>query len=676
MKPAIIQSFARRLQRPLARDKADTLLLLATCAFVLLPHARHLPGWVFPTSMSVLAWRGWVTFRGNRMPPNWLLLPIAVLAMAGVYLTYKSFFGREPGVAMLALLLALKLLEMHARRDLFVVLFLSFFLLLANFFESQSIGSALITIVAVIALLTTQLSFQYTGAVPSLGQRFRLGATILALAAPLTLVLFLLFPRIQGPLWGLPGDAMAGRSGLSETMAPGNIAKLALSDDIAFRVRFADPAPPNPQLYWRGVVLGRFDGRTWTPIPATPGDRRISINLRGAPIHYQVTLEPNGQHWLFALEAPQALPQIDGNPTGATPDLQIRTAQPINDRVRYDVVSHTDFDLQPIEAASILRQSLQLPAGFNPRTLEYATQLRSQYSNPADAINAVLRYFREQNFRYTLEPPVLGKHTVDEFLFTTRAGFCEHYSSAFVVLMRAMGIPARVVTGYQGGEMNPADGFMTIRQSDAHAWAEVWLNRKGWVRIDPTAAVAPGRVEHNLSSVLPRRVLGGLVMIDGTNNRWLAPLLRLRQNWDAVSNAWNQWVLNYTPEKQRDFFRSLGFSDVDWPLMIAVMTILGIAAVAVAVLPMMLHQQQRDPVDALYQKLCKRLAREGMPRMMHEGPRAYRQRLTSGDSSLSAKRKAALARFLEHYETVRYGADRKSPGAAISELKLLLSECR
>ncbi len=676
MKLGVIQSLAHRMQRPLTRDKADTLLLLATCAFVLLPHAGHLPGWVFPTCMVVLAWRGWVTFRGNRMPPNWLLLPIAVLAMAGVYLTYQSFFGREPGVAMLALLLTLKLLEMHAKRDLFVVLFLSFFLILASFFESQSIGTALMTIAAVIALLTTQLSFQYTGAVPSLGQRFRLGTTILALAAPLTLVLFLLFPRIQGPLWGLPGDAMAGRSGLSETMAPGNIAKLALSDDIAFRVKFIDPAPPNPKLYWRGVVLGNFDGRVWAPLPATWGNRRININLRGAPIRYQVTLEPHGRNWLFALEVPQALPHVDDNPTGATPDLQIRTAHPIGNRVRYDLISHTDFDLQPIESPATLRPWLQLPAGFNPRTLAYAARLRSQYSNPVEVIDAVLRYFREQNFRYTLEPPVLGKHTVDEFLFTTKAGFCEHYSSAFVVLMRAIGIPARVVTGYQGGEMNPADGFMTIRQSDAHAWSEVWLANKGWVRIDPTAAVAPERVEGNLASVLPRRVLGGLITIDGTNNGWLAPLLQLRQNWDAVTNAWNQWVLNYTPDKQRNFFRWLGFADVDRPLMIAVMTIFGMAAVAVAVLPMMLRQQQRDPVDTLYRKLCERLAREGLPRMMHEGPRAYRERLTAADAPLPVKRKAALARFLERYETVRYGADPTSPSAALSELKLLLSECR
>jgi hypothetical protein len=309
-----ILSFRRKTTRPMSRDKADTLLLLATCLLVLAPHAAHLPAWVILAACALLLWRSWITFRGNRMPPRWLLMGAALLLMGGVYATYKTLLGREAGVAMLALLLTIKLLEMHAKRDLFVVLFLSFFLVLTSFFYSQSIVTALITIAAVIAILTTQLSFQYTGAVPPLKQRLRLGATIMALAAPLTLVLFILFPRIQGPLWGMPSDAQGARSGLSETMAPGNISKLALSDDIAFRVKFSDPPPPKSKLYWRGGVLGSYDGRTWTPLqPRTRGTRQITVKPRGNPVHYQVTLEPSGKRWLFALELPQALPRLEGN---------------------------------------------------------------------------------------------------------------------------------------------------------------------------------------------------------------------------------------------------------------------------------------------------------------------------------------------------------------------------
>lgn len=672
-----IQPMSRPMPRPMSRDKADTLLLLTACALVLFPHAGHLPVWVTPVCAALLLWRGWITFSGVRMPPRWLLLPLAALAMAGVYATYKTLFGRDAGVAMLTLLLTLKLLEMHARRDLFVVLFLSFFLILASFFYSQSIGTALLTVAAVIAILTTQVSFQYSGVVPPLRQRLRLGATILALSAPLTLVLFLLFPRVQGPLWGLPNDAHAGRTGLSDTMAPGNISKLALSDDIAFRVNFSDPPPAQSQLYWRGVVLGNFDGRTWSPLRrSAPVDRRIALNLRGEPLRYQVTLEPHGKRWLFALDLPKAVPQLPGNPAGISYEMQLLSTQPINERVRYDAASHVDFDLQPDETAPALQPWLALPLGFNPRTLEFAARLRSQPGNHAEKINAVLRLFREQNFRYTLEPPLLGTHVIDEFLFDTRAGFCEHYSGAFVVLMRALGIPARVVTGYQGGELNPADGFMTVRQSDAHAWAEVWLDKRGWVRIDPTAAVAPNRIERNLSSVIPRQMLGGLITLDGERNVLAAQWLKLRRQWEAVNNAWNQWVLNYTPHRQQGFFRWLGFDRVDWRTMTAAMVALGVAAIALSFLPMLLRRQRRDPVQVLYQSLCRRLARQGFPREPHEGPRAYAARLTAAQSPLSPAKKAALARFLACYETVRYGTAEQAPKSALARLKSLFAECR
>lgn len=675
--PSALQAFTTRAARPMSRDKADTLLLLASCALVLLPHAGNLPGWIMPICAVLLMWRGWITFRGNRMPPSWLLLPLAVLAMAGVYLTYRKLFGRDAGVAMLALLLTLKLLEMHAKRDLFVVLFLSFFLILTRFFYSQSIGTALMTIVAVIAILTTQLSFQYTGVVPPFKQRLRFGLAILGLAAPLTLVLFLLFPRIQGPLWGLPSDAQSGRSGLSETMAPGNITQLALSDEVAFRVKFNDPAPPKSRLYWRGVVLGDYDGRTWSRLRSrlTP-NRPLEVKLRGAPIRYEVTLEPHNQRWLFALEVPQTLPEVPGNPARISYDMQLLSSRPINERVRYGAISHVDFDMQPNEPAKLLQPWLELPSGLNPHTLEYAAQLRNKSDNHVEMINAVLRLFREQNFRYTLEPPPLGEHAIDEFLFHTRAGFCEHYAAAFVVLMRALGMPSRVITGYQGGEINPADGFMVVRQSDAHAWAEVWLEGRGWTRVDPTAAVAPNRVEQNLSSVIPRQFLGGLVTLDARRIAWVAHWFKLRQNWDAVTNAWNQRVLSYNPDKQKDFIKSLGFDHVDWRTMVALMFVLGIAVMAIAILPLILHQKKRDPVDAIYQSLCRKMARLGLPKAIHEGPRGYAARLTAADSPLPADKKAALARFLELYETVRYGAADNTPSSAIPKLKSLLAQCR
>lgn len=672
-----VNALGRHGARPMSRDKADTLLLLFSCSFALLPHAGHLPIWILPTCAALLLWRGWLTFRGDRMPPRWLLLPIALLAMAGVFITFRTFFGRDAGVSMLTLLLALKLLEMHAKRDLFVALFLSYFLILAGFFYSQSIGTALLTIVAVIAILTTQLSFQYTGAVPPLKQRIRLGATILALAIPVTLVLFLLFPRIQGPLWGLPSDALAGRSGMSDTMTPGNISQLALSDAIAFRVKFNDRVPDKAQLYWRGIVLGEYDGRTWRQLRTRTGASRAPvIGVRGAKTQYQVTLEPHHQRWLYALDVPSALPTLEKNIASFNFELQIMTAEPINDRIRYDAVSHLDYDLHANESPDALRRWLELPPGFNPATLEFSARLRAQAGNGIDIVNASLRVFREQNFRYTLEPPRLGRHTVDDFLFSTRAGFCEHYSSAFVVMMRAAGIPARVVTGYQGGEINPADGFMAVRQSDAHAWAEVWLPNRGWTRVDPTAAVAPNRIEQSLSNVIPRALLGGLITLDGTENRWIAQLARLRQHWEAVNNGWNQWVLNYTPERQKKFLEWFGFEDVDWSTMALLMLALASIAVAAVVVPLLLQQKKRDPLVAVYDSLCNRMARMGFPRLPHEGPRAYCDRLTATESPISPETKTALARFLKLYETVRYGSADDISAGALSQLKSLLAECR
>jgi transglutaminase-like putative cysteine protease len=673
--PAGVKALTHKFRLPMSRDKADTLLLLAACLLVLAPHAAHLPLWVTLTCAMALLWRGWVTFRGNRMPSRWLLLPIAAAAMVGVYWEYKRVLGKDPGVAMLVLLIAFKLLEMHAKRDLFAVVFVSFFIMLTNFFYSQTIVTALMMVAAVIAILSAQLSFQYTGVVPPLKQRLGLGALIFALAVPLTLVLFILFPRIQGPLWGMPSDSVSGRSGLSDTMSPGNISNLALSDEVAFRVKFIDPAPVKSKRYWRGVVLGNYDGSAWTQLRTrAESSQSILINLRGAPIRHQVTLEPNGRRWLFALELPQAAPRLVDNPSGVTSDMQLLANRPINQRVRYDVSSYVDFDLQPTETSAALRDWLNLPTGYNPETLAFAARLRSQSSGNSQLVNAVLKFFRTEKFSYTLQPPPLGRDAVDEFLFTTRAGFCEHYAGAFVVIMRALGIPARVVVGYQGGEINPVDGFMTVRQSDAHAWAEVWLENRGWVRVDPTAAVAPDRIEMDLRRVIPRRAFGGLISINSGPNSLLSTL---RVNLDAVNNAWNQWVLDYTPDKQKSLVRSMGFDEVDWRLLTALMLACGSVVVALAVLPLLIHRKKTDPINAVYADLCREMARHGLARAIHEGPRAYGARLSAENSPLAPRRKAAVACFLKLYEATQYGAaSQTSQSAIVSELKSLFVECR
>lgn len=675
--------------RPMSRDKADMLMLLTACVLVLLPHASHLPVWASALSVFLLLWRSWITFRGNRMPPRWLLLPLVIGAMAAVYATHKSFIGRDAGVTMLALLLTFKLLEMHARRDLFVVIFLSFFLMLMTFFYSQSIGTALLIIAALIAMLTAQLSFQYTGAAPPLRRRLWTGTWIFLLAAPLTIVFFLFFPRIQGPLWAMPGDSAGARTGISDTMAPGNIARLALSGDVAFRVRFIDRPPPNAQRYWRATVMGHFDGRTWSQLKNLPPHQRpLTIERRGPAVRYQVTMEPSSQRWLYALEAPHRLPSLPDNSASLSHDMQLLATRPITERLRYEMESSTAFTLQREESPVALRDWLDLPVGYNPATHQLAAQLRSRTDDSITLVNTVLAMFRDQEFRYTLEPPALGRHSVDEFLFGTRAGFCEHFSSAFVFLMRALDVPARVVTGYQGGEINPVDGFMTVRQSDAHAWAEVWIAGRGWIRVDPTAAVAPDRIERNLGSVLPRRMLDGLISFDGGQGGLFAALNTLRAYRDATTNAWNQWVLNYTPEKQKSFLQRLGFQDADWRTMAMLLLIGATIGMMIIAFPLLHTRQPVDPVEKLYRSLCLRLSRRGIAREAYEGPQSYRIRVTAEHSPLSAQGKEAASQFLKLVEAARYGmpggADNPSRkrrlsspnGKLVSTLRSLLSQCR
>jgi transglutaminase-like putative cysteine protease len=661
---ARLAGFVQRL----SRDKADTLLLLAGALLVLAPHAGHLPPWVSALCATTLAWRAVITLRGARLPPPMLLLPLALAAVGGVFLTYQTVLGRDAGVAMLVLLVAFKMLEMRARRDLFVVIYLCFFLSMTTFFYAQGIGSALTMAAAVAVLLSAQLSFQFTGAAPPLRRRLWLGARLVLLAAPLALLLFFLFPRVQGPLWGMPHDAGRARSGLSNSMAPGSVSNLALSDETAFRVRFIDPAPPQEQLYWRGVVLGDFDGRTW--LQAGAGGRGqarapVSVALRGRAVRHEITLEPTGHQWLFALDLPAALPQVAGNAAFMSPEIELSAAYPIDQRVRYDAVSHPGYSLQAGAELAGAGRWLALPDGFNPRALAAGAALR-RHGDAARRVNAVLRRFHDEPFSYTLEPPLVGRDSVDQFLYRTRAGFCEHYASAFVVLMRAAGVPARVVTGYQGGEANPVDGFVTVRQSDAHAWAEVWLAGRGWLRVDPTAAVAPERVRRNLAHALPPTNPFGIAAFDVERNPVLSTL---RFRMAALDNGWNQWVLNYTPERQRGVVEALAAGALNPRLLAA----LALCALLAALAHTRRARRRGDPVDALYSALCGQLGRLGLARGADEGPNAYRARLEC--STLAAQQKDAAAHFLRLYSAYKYGAGPPAEGVAAT-LKNLLTTFR
>jgi protein-glutamine gamma-glutamyltransferase len=475
----------------LPRDTRDTLFLLAVIAWSVLPQTAHLPLWCSALVAAVLTVRGWLAWQQRPLPSKWWLALLLVASVAATWFTHRTLLGRDAGVTLVVILLALKTLELRARRDTFVVFFLGFFALLTNFLFSQSLLTALAMLAALLGWLTALVNAHMPVGKPPLWQAGRIAAGMTLLGAPMMAVLFVLFPRLA-PLWGLPSDAMAGRSGLSASMTVGQIASLALDDSIALRVRFDGAPPPAQAMYFRGPVLSHFDGRSWQPVSAVAprlGDRlQTAPNLRvqGPPVRYEVTLEPNNRPWVFVLEAAAAAPKLAGQTVTMTADLQWISSQIASDLVRYSAESYPDFAHGPTQRAPALFAYTLLPEGSNPRTRQLARELAAQTpSTPADRspwVNAAMQHLRNGSFSYTLEPGTFGQHTADEFWFDKKQGFCEHIASSFVILMRALDIPARIVTGYQGGEINPVDGFWTVRQSDAHAWAEVWLADRGWAR--------------------------------------------------------------------------------------------------------------------------------------------------------------------------------------------------
>jgi transglutaminase-like putative cysteine protease len=617
--------------------------LLLSILMVAAPHALHLPPWVSALCMALLLWRAHLARIGGALPKRWLLTAITLAGAAGILIEFRTLFGREAGVTLLILLTALKFMELRGPRDAMVLIYLACFIVITNFLYSQDIPTALYMLATLLVVVTTWVHLH--GQNIALGPRLKIAGTLLLQAIPLALVLFVLFPRVQGPLWGLPQDAFAS-SGLADDMAPGSISRLSLSEEVAFRVVYHDAPPRRDQMYWRGPVLWDFDGRTWTP-----GRAADSITPEfaepGQPLDYSVTLEPHNKRWLFALEMPERL----SVPARLTDDFRLLRRDRLKERLRYEARSHLVYRANPHEAETQLQRALRMPRGLNPRAQELARQWRTEETNDAAVVRAALDHFNREDFRYTLEPPLLASsNSIDEFLFETREGFCEHYAGSFVFLMRAAHIPARVVTGYQGGEYNDIGGYYIVRQSDAHAWAEVWLAGRGWVRVDPTAAIAPARVERNLAAAVPDTA--ALPFMARSAPQWLR---ELRLNWDAATNRWNQWVLGYDRELQFALLTRLGMEDVGWQKIALNMTFALGLVIAGFALYMLRHLIARrpDPVQAAWLRLCRRLAKAGLPRSSHEGATDYAERVAAARPDLAP----AILDLAERYGALRYGGE-------------------
>lgn len=643
----------------LPRFTQQLIWVVAGFALATLPHVPDLRLWIVALALVGIAVRLTIELRHWQLPPRLVRIAIAFAAMLGVLATYRTLNGLEAGTAFLVLMGAMKLLETRSTRDLTVLIFVAYFLLFAGFLYNQSL-LRLPWMFATAWLLTVTLMRTHQTTPMAMREALGLTGKMLLQALPLAILLFLFFPRLPGQFWAMPARSSA-TSGLSDEMSPGDVSELSLSGAIAFRVRFAGALPPPRERYWRGPVLHDFDGRTW---------RRLRMRLpeqqpitRGAAYRYDITLEPHNRDWIFALDAVTGWPSERAERTF---DQQLVARNPVAALSTFSLRSHTAYEFSGPLPITTGRVDTRV-GERNPRSKLLAQELHARAGGTEAFVQAVLQKFRDEEYFYTLEPPRLEADSVDDFLFNTRRGFCEHFASAFTMLARAAGIPARVVTGYQGGEFNPMGGYLIVRQSDAHAWSEVWIDGKGWVRVDPTAAVAPERVERGVDAALAEDepVPGRLL------NQFDAAV-QIRLAWDAINTFWNDQVVEFGATHQRSMLEWLGIDDADWETLGAglVLALVSFFAALTAWLAWQFRPHNRDPVAQVYSQLCRRLARRELPRQPHEGPDDYLRRI--------AARKPELAGELDEvralYIGLRYGP---TPLASqLSRLKFLVSQLK
>lgn len=605
--------------------------------------------------VALLIWQVWLIFKEAPAPGKSTLFAVVALSAILVLQAHHTLLGKQAGLTLLTLLLPLKLLETKTRRDARAVLLLCCFMLTGQFLNAQSLPVAGFVILCAAAIIATSAKLELPQL--SLREASHITLGLLGSALPLMLLLFVLFPRVDGPLWGMPLDAYGGVTGLSDRMRPGSIANLIQSGEIAFRVEFAGTPPPPALRYWRGPVLTDFDGREWRQ-RSVPFHSLPTYHVQGPAYHYVMTLEAHNRNWLLAMDYPGAA-SIDvsyGN------DLALLSRQPVRSRLRYTLTSYPASPVGLDEHTYVLRAALKLPTGSNPRTVSLGEKIAADHATPLEKVNAAIDFMRRGHLIYTLNPPLTGQNGADDFLFETKRGFCEHFANAFAILMRAAGVPTRVVTGYQGGELNPLDGTLVVRQSDAHAWTEVWLPGRGWVRIDPTAASAPLRIDEGIANALPQADRLPMML------RADSPLLRrLRFRWEALGNAWNQWVLGYNSRRQFELLQKLGFPDADWHTLISLLGSCILVWAAWLSWRLWPHAIRRDALDRCWQQACHKLARHGIRRQPWEGPTAFAQR---AGSAIPAESATAFKEIAEHYAILRYAPapiNRKPELAALKQ---------
>lgn len=653
----MIKLFSLRSFRPPDRqpDRLACNWVLISAAMAIGFHFHHLPLWLTAFAACILLWRYFIENHAWRIPGRtirWLLLLVSAVV---VFRHYGTLLGRDAGVAYLALLVALKILETRSLRDYLLVVFLIYILVLGALLFSQSFPTGAYAMLVIV--VSTHAMVRLNRPQPLVQrQTLRMVLTLIIQAVPLLLVLYLLFPRIQGSLWGLPHDAFSGRTGMSEEVSPGSINQLHEDDSIAFRAEFDDPPPPPGALYWRAFVLSETDGRRWLRHRG-PGDGSGGWRYQpgGPATAYTVVLEPHNQKWIPTLELPRSPGPFSHRARGYI----LEANAPVRELRRFELSSHLNYSTGPLSPYET-RHNSSWPLEPSRRVRDLLHSWRQNATDPRELVTQSLDYFSRNPFRYTLSPPLLSGDTLDQFLFETQAGYCEFYASAFVALMRLSNIPARLVAGYQGGEWNDKGNYMIVRQSDAHAWAEVWLYPQGWVRVDPTAAIAPERIELGAGALRRLEEQGagiGLLSISEAR-RLIAPdVLRqlwrdLALRWDSLNNSWNKWVMAYGPRAQLELLKLLGVEAPNWVnIVIGMALAILLLLLGTAALWMMRFRHKPDPAVKLFQNFCRKLKRIGMERRPDEGPSDFAHRVISTRPDL----RSPVNHITNTYITVRYG---------------------
>ena len=633
------------------QELADRDSVFAVCfcfLFSIAAHFVNLPIWVSAIVILTLTWRCLQNLGYLGRVNNWFLIPMVLAGGVGVFADFWTIVGRDAGLALLTVMTSFKVLESRSHRDLLILIFLCYFLIATHFLFSQSIFTAALMLITLIVITSTLITLNQRNNEVTIKQRLKTSIRLVSLSVPIMLILFVLVPRIPGPIWGITNEQRGGITGLSDHMSPGEISNLITSNEVAFRVDFDGAVPQQHQLYWRGPVMVKFNGRRWNQMPRRR-KQQLQINSLEASTRYTVTLEPNGAYWLLALDIPTQLV----NKSVMTREYQLVSTEKVNDLRRYSMASSLSFQIGLDEESEYLQQALFYPQDSNPKTIAYGKQLAVQFNSSEEIVNQVLTMFRQQEYTYTLRPPLLRGDVVDQFLFESRRGFCEHFAGSFALLMRAAGIPSRIVTGYQGGEYNEVGNYLIVRQSDAHAWTEIWLQDKGWVRIDPTAAVSPLRIEQGIDNALADETAS--FRIQNKN-----PLFgNLLYSWDNLQHSWNDWVINYDDSKQRLFLQKLDVGIKNSGDMIIALVIL--LASFSGLIWMISWYRERPPkpeqYEILFRRFTAKMARHGYIRKESEDSRQYLRRIAIPDQTLSNQ----IEQFIDLYNRIKYGPQEASP---------------